>query len=375
MMRSWKMWNGAFLAALLFSPAWGAALTLAPAGSVTSQPGVVNYFEGQAAIGSQTLAEGSAGSARLAPGETLSTANGRAEVLLTPGVFLRADKNSSVRMISSGPASATVAVQKGNVLVDAAWLRTANGVRVDLANGGARLLKPGLYGFDAGTDTVQVFDGRAAVQFGGKSVDAGRGHEIAFLATGKMKDDWFNRKKTADSDFYNWASMRSAYLADANVDTARAYARQDTAWTPGLFDGAGWYWDPWYDAYTFLPGDGLFFDPFGWGFYSPLFAPVGLGFGYGGYGWGVPFHHSFGPGYRPPAYVASAGQAGRASAVTNRASAAASRNGGFGAAAIRDGGFGAARGGGLGGARMGGFGGGARAAGGFGGFHGGGGRR
>ena len=31
-------------------------------------------------------------------------------------------------------------------------------------------------------------------------------------------------------------------------------------------------WDPWFSCYTFIPGDGIFYSPFGWGFYSPWWA-------------------------------------------------------------------------------------------------------
>ena len=34
--------------------------------------------------------------------------------------------------------------------------------------------------------------------------------------------------------------------------------------------GLGWYWDPWLGAYTFVPAGGVFYGPFGWGFYSPI---------------------------------------------------------------------------------------------------------
>ena len=37
-------------------------------------------------------------------------------------------------------------------------------------------------------------------------------------------------------------------------------------------DDPGWFWDPYFDAYTWMPWDGIFFSPFGWGFYSPGFA-------------------------------------------------------------------------------------------------------
>src|SRR5580658_3554077 len=55
------------------------------------QPGMVNYVEGQASIGGQPLNQNSIGTARLDAGQSLATENGRAEVLLTPGVILRMD--------------------------------------------------------------------------------------------------------------------------------------------------------------------------------------------------------------------------------------------------------------------------------------------
>src|SRR2546429_6629765 len=44
----------------------------------------------------------------------------------------------------------------------------------------------------------------------------------------------------------------------------------------------------WFDGFTFIPGDGIFYSSFGWGFYSPWYvygAPF-YGYGYGRYGYG-----------------------------------------------------------------------------------------
>ena len=45
--------------------------------------------------------------------------------------------------------------------------------------------------------------------------------------------------------------------------------------------GAGWYWNPWFSAYTFLLGDGIFYSPFGWGFYSRGWVHSAPFYGYG----------------------------------------------------------------------------------------------
>ena len=73
--------------------------------------------------------------------------------------------------------------------------------------------------------------------------------------------------------------MRSQYLAEANLNLASAYAGYGPM-TPG------WYWDAGFWGYTWLPGDGLLWNPFGWGFYSPRYIYYGgpVFYGYrGGY--------------------------------------------------------------------------------------------
>src|SRR6202008_3630924 len=82
-----------------------------------------------------------------------------------------------------------------------------------------------------------------------------------------LKARKFDKQALEAEDLYRWTTLRSAYLAEANADSAPVYSRGGFGWF-----GDGWYWDPWFDTYTFLPGDGIFFSPFGWGFYSPWCA-------------------------------------------------------------------------------------------------------
>jgi hypothetical protein len=45
----------------------------------------------------------------------------------------------------------------------------------------------------------------------------------------------------------------------------------------GYAGGGGWLWNPGFSSWAWLPGDGAFFSPFGWGFFSPGtvgYAPV-----------------------------------------------------------------------------------------------------
>src|SRR5579862_8166574 len=65
-----------------------------------ARPGSINYVEGKASVGTQVLGPSSPGSIELEKGQTLTTEDGKVEVLLTPGVFLRVADNSAVRMVS-----------------------------------------------------------------------------------------------------------------------------------------------------------------------------------------------------------------------------------------------------------------------------------
>jgi len=83
-----------FLAALLSVPAWGANADYNNRRQ-TAMPGTLNYVEGEASVGDQSLDSKSVGSATLQDGQVLETGNGKAEVLLTPGVYLRLGSNNS----------------------------------------------------------------------------------------------------------------------------------------------------------------------------------------------------------------------------------------------------------------------------------------
>ena len=339
MMRSWwKAPGGLLLAAFLGCPLWGA---------VTPRPGTVNYIEGQAAAEGKALTEKSVGATTLAAGETLTTQNGRAEILLTPGIFLRVDNHSSVQMVAPGLADTVVALKNGRALVEVAEIRKENNVRINTGNASTQLLKTGLYDFDANTGAIRVFDGKALVQANDQQVFVHGGHAVDLAAANpKLKAVKFDKKADED-DFYRWASLRSSYLAEANVDAARTYV-VGSGWGPGWY-GTGWYWDPSFDAYTFIPADGVFWGPFGWGYYSPWLV---YGSPFVGYGYGFGYYHHFGPGYHPPVVARGfrGGFGGGRTGGFNRGAVAGpvggfhGRTGGFG----RMGGAGGFHGGGFG---------------------------
>jgi len=231
-------------------------------------------------------------------GQTLTTQDGKAEMLLTPGVFLRVAGNSSVKMVSPDLANTKVEVTKGRALIEVIQIRPQNDIRVDMNGASTKLVKQGLYDFDADHAQVRVFKGKAEVMVANQTVGLGDHHDVVLMAGVNPKSQSFDTKMFED-DFYRWNSLRSGYLSEASVSAARAYVGAGLGvYAPG-WGGYGWYWDPWFSAFTFLPGDGVFYGGFGWGFYSPFavygspyFYHPGIPHGFGDYHY--PYGHGFG---------------------------------------------------------------------------------
>jgi hypothetical protein len=272
-----------------------------------ARPGTLNYVEGQASVDGRQVSPRSVGSVVLEPGQYLATADGKAEILLTPGVFLRLDKNSMVKMIAPDLTHTEIRLDRGRVSVEADQIYPQNRILIDQKGGQTQLLKNGLYEFNADNNTVRTFDGKAAVYPGDdfesavKPVDVKGGRQIT-LTGEAVKPKSFD-KDSAQDDLYRWSSLRSAYLGAGNVDLAAQYA----GYGPG-FDGfyPGWYWDSSLYAYDWLPGGGPFWSPFGFGFYSPYYL-YGGGFVYGRgfYGRGYGYRGGYGfSGVRGASYAA-----------------------------------------------------------------------
>jgi hypothetical protein len=254
-----------------------------PAQPTSANPGAVNYVEGAVLLDGNPLRREDVGRAYMQPGEVLSTETGKAEVLLTPGVFLRLDDRSAVKMITPDLTKTQVEIEKGRVAVEVDQIFPQNDLEVIDGGVTTQMIKPGFYEFSAGQPDALVFKGKAVVREDGRSKDIKDHHEMTLVANAEGKSVNFDTRGAQDG-FYNWSSLRSEYLAEANNQIAGEYAGMQ-GFTPG------WYWDPMMWDYTFI-GLGPYWSPFGFGFYPPW------GW-YGGY-WRGGFYggRAYGGGYR-----------------------------------------------------------------------------
>lgn len=360
---------------------------------ISAKSGVVAYQEGQVALDGQNVEPSMTHFADVKENSVLTTEQGRAEVLLNPGVVLRLGENSGLKMVTNRLIDTRVELTGGSAVVNVMQVAKDNNVTVVVGNAAVSLPKAGIYRFDTQPAQVKVFKGSADVEIGGQPVPVAAGKMLS-LADASAQQQKFDTEDTDALD--RWSHRRSEYMAMANVSAARQSLQSGSAFYPTVYPVAGigpgmgcmssWSYNMWYGMPTYIPCNGMFMDPYGFPYYSPFMAGY-AGWYPGGYGWirnggygGVP-GSTLGVVGRPgrPVGAPSRGLAGVGTLNNGRgvSGAGAVRSGGFGgASAARSsgggGGFGGAGGGGgHASAGMGGGGGGHAGGGGGGGGHGG----
>ncbi len=248
---------------LWLTPALALLVAGSPALARTAMPGTVNYLEGQVSVDGHPIGSKAVGSTQVGENQVLETRRGRAEMLLTPGVFLRVGDDSAVRFTSASLSDTRIELVRGEAMVEVAQLYKENNLGVLMDGSQTTLQKQGLYNFDAGRAQVRVFDGQALVAKNDQQVELKKGHE-ALLAGPTLQAVKFDRDAAHDS-LYAWSKLRSQYEAEASLQAARTVVVGGPGWY-----GPGWYWNPWWGMYGFVPGSGILYSPFGSPYYSPV---------------------------------------------------------------------------------------------------------
>jgi hypothetical protein len=268
------------------------ALAVAPAAMAQSEAnapvGTLQYVEGKVWIGNQPVRAG--GNQRLPvvePRSVLRTGDGHAEMLLTPGVFLRLGVNSEVEMISASLTDTAVSLRQGVADVEVNELHKENSLRVENGPGSVTILKTGLYRFQADPASVLVVAGKVETQMEDLRKDAGKNREITFGGDLSMKKV---RGEPAD-ELARWSRLRSQYESEASAAAAQYVA--DMGWGWGY---TGWFWNPWWGSWAWVPGWDWYLNPYGFGFYSPFTVYEFYPHRFYGRGPG-PWHHPAGMGH------------------------------------------------------------------------------
>jgi hypothetical protein len=291
---------------------------------LSAQSGTVHFTEGPVYLEGREIHPKFGQFPTLRPGEELRTEDGRAELLLTPGAFLRVAEHSAVRMVDNRLSDTRIEVLEGSVIVECDALLKDNALTLLYAGSTIRLEKHGLYRVDTVPAQLRVYDGEAVVESASGDVTLKRGKETAL--NGVVVAEKFNRK--VGDGFDLWDADRSALLANASVSASQSLLNNKSSW-----NASGWAWSPSYDMFTFVPGGGsLIFSPFGYQFWSPA---------------AMSYYYVPNSGYRGSSTSSSG------STITSGVSSSpSSSGGGFGSGGISSGGGSRSVGGGGGGAAV-----------------------
>jgi hypothetical protein len=317
------------------------ALTLGAVGSVWGQSvisahsGTIHYTEGQVLLDGTAVQPKFGEFPEVKSGQVLSAQDGRAEILLTPGVFLRVGENSSFKMISNQLTNTRLEIQSGQAMVEVGELLHDNAITVVFHGADVSIAKAGLYRFDSEPARMRVYEGEASVV--SPSLDpttVRKGHELAF-SDAKLEAKAFDTKDT--DEFYRWSARRDEYVAEANISAAKT--ARDSGYSGmgysamgmtaggigsgiGMGSGMGsWAWNPWFGMFTYLPFSGTYFSPFGYGFFSPY----AVGYMYGPYS-----PYSYGNGYSGVGSSVGIGRIGTVASASSAPATAVTHAAGFG---------------------------------------------
>src|ERR1700683_307617 len=116
---------------------------------ISAHSGVIHFVEGQVTLEGQPVQPKFGEFPDVKNGQTLATQDGRAEVLLTPGVILRIGENSSFKMLSNSRTDTRLEVLSGEAIVEVGELLPTNAITLVSGSVHMGLVKKGIYRVEA----------------------------------------------------------------------------------------------------------------------------------------------------------------------------------------------------------------------------------
>jgi hypothetical protein len=247
---------------------------------VSAKSGVLHLSEGAVFVGDQPVNQQYGTFPDIKEKMVLRTDLGRAEVLLTPGVFLRVGESSSIKMLDNRLVDTRVEMLNGNAVVESDDPMKTNAVTIVYKDYQIHVRKAGVMEFQTSPEQLRVFHGEAEVELNGSVTTVRAGHVMPFSPA--MASEKFDVRNDGDS-LTRWSERRSEYVATANLSAAKSLRDSGTTWS-----SAGWFYNPYYSMYTYIPMNGMYMNPYGYSFWSPynVYQVYNSGYYYGGGGGG-----------------------------------------------------------------------------------------
>jgi hypothetical protein len=223
---------------------------------------VIYFFVGSVFLGDERLEQKFGRFPDIGEGRELRTALGRAEVLLTPGVFLRLDEKSSIQMLSVKFSDTQVEMRGGSAVLEVTETVPDTAVRLIYRDWEMRSPKKGVYRIDTEPQRVRAYKGEVEVAIDGKqeAVTVREGEVLPLAAVLVAEPSTTN----GNDDFKYWAMSRSQAISADNTVAAGVVDDPNQIDSSGLASG----------GYTYFPSTGVSSldvgNPYGLSFWSPF---------------------------------------------------------------------------------------------------------
>jgi hypothetical protein len=193
-------------------------LAMWPAASAQSvrstRAGLVYFFDGYVFVGDEQLQQRFGRFPEIAEGSVLRTELGRAEVLLTPGVFLRVDENSAIRMQSNSLSDTRVELLRGSAIIEVSHEALSPRDTLIYKDWQVRVRADSVFRIDSAPAQLRVLSGTAEVssESGSDSVTVQRGEILPFASVLVAE-----QATTPAADSFNiWAMNRTSIVSEDN---------------------------------------------------------------------------------------------------------------------------------------------------------------
>ncbi len=231
-----------------------------PGQSVRStHSGLLYFFEGSVFIGEERIQQKFGRFQEIGEGSVLRTELGRAEILLSPGVFLRVDENSALRMVSNNLSDTRIELLRGSAILEASHEAANPPDTLIYKTWQVRVPQDSVVRIEAEPAQLRVLSGSAEVssEDAAGNVTVHRGDVLPFASV--LVAD--HATTPASDDFNVWAMNRSSVVSEDNNIAVGIIDNPDQIDPAGLAVG----------GFTYFPQTGI-----------PLLGityPYGLSFG------------------------------------------------------------------------------------------------
>lgn len=191
---------------------------------ISGHSGLILFSEGTVLIDGAALARQAGRFSELNEGSTLSTENGRVEILLSPAVLLRIDGNSAVQMIQNSLSDTQLMFLKGSAIVESTEPNPDSSVTMIFQDRQLRLPREGSYRIDFEPAQLKVTAGEVEIASGAAKTVVGVASRLAFT-TGTISEHISYHPDAFD----HWSKERSkidriaaAQKPDGSVQNGRS---------------------------------------------------------------------------------------------------------------------------------------------------------